>query len=365
MKWVLPQGKTLVYNLAAMAKKKSFRKKLDDHLYDHPIQKGILVDGWAFLVCAFSAFLFAFGFRAFLAPSNLAALENSGGLKLISGGISGIAQTIIAFVEWVGGHAIEANQIYDVVYSALYFGINIPIFIIAWRGIGKRFAIFTLINVGLASLFTSLLRYADESLFWQISKFIDSNGGLVTRALLAGICTGVSSAVAYKVDASAGGIDVVAYYIALKKSRMVGRYSVFINTGTICLFTIFTISDVGWGTEKAAQVFVATLFSVLYLFVCMFLIDAINLRNKKVKVEIVTEREDLAQILIGNLPHGATVMNGRGAFTGKEKFILSIVVSSYEVKHTIQVVKEADPSAFIDVFPLQQVLGRFYLPPIK
>ena len=42
---------------------------------------------------------------------------------------------------------------------------NIPVFIIAWRGIGKRFAFFTFINVLLASAFTSVLRYADENFF--------------------------------------------------------------------------------------------------------------------------------------------------------------------------------------------------------
>lgn len=348
-----------------MAKKKTFRKKVEDHFYDHPIQKGLFTNGWAFLVITFSAFLFAFGFRAFLAPSNMSELTRSGGLKLVSGGVSGISQTIIAFVEWVFGHPIEKNGIYDVIYSVLYFGINIPVFIIAWKGIGKRFALFTLINVGLASLFSTLLRYADESLFWQISRFVDENGGLVTRALLAGICTGISSAVAYKVDASAGGIDVIAYYIALKKSRLVGRYSVYINTVTIVLFTLFSISDAGWGTAAAAQVFVATLFSILYLFVCMFLIDAINVRNKKVKIEAISEMEDLGKILIGNVPHGATVSYGKGAFTGKDKFIFTMVVSSYEVKSTIRVIKEADPNAFIDVFPLQHVYGRFYLPPIR
>ena len=263
--------------------KKTFSKRLTDHFYDHPVQKAVLHNGWAVLVCAFSAFMFAFGFRSFLAPANLPALTSSGGLRLISGGVSGISQTIIAFVDLVGGDAVTKNNLYDIVYSALYFSINIPVFILAWRGIGKRFALLTLLNVALASLFTSLLRYADEGLFFRISLFVDSNGGLVTRALLGGICTGISSAVAFKVDASAGGMDVVAYYIALKKSVLVGRYSVIINIITVTLYTLVTITDVGWGTELAAKVFVATLFSVLYLFVTMFVIDIINVKSSTVQ----------------------------------------------------------------------------------
>lgn len=345
-----------------MNKRRALKKKFEDHFYDHPYQKAFFKNTWAFLVCAFSAFLFAFGFRAFLAPSNLEELDT---VRLISGGMSGISQTLISFIELCFGHPIQANGLYDIIYSIFYFGLNIPVFIVAWRGVGKRFAIFTIINVGLASLFTSLLRYSDESLFHVISRFINYNGGLVSRALLGGVFTGLSSALAYRVDASGGGVDVIAYYIGLKKSKLVGRYSVAINIITITIYTLLNITDVGWGTEIAGRVFVATLFSVLYLFVTMVVIDSINIRNKKVKIEAVSEMPELGKILIGNLPHGATMHRGEGAFTGHEKYVFSMIVSSYEVKHTVQVIREADPNAFIDVFELKHVYGRFFLPPIR
>lgn len=345
-----------------MGKKRPLRKKIQDHFYDHPVQKNVLSGSWAFLVTAVSSFVFAFGFRAFIAPSNMDTL---GTMRLVSGGVSGIAQVFIAIVELAFGHPIENNGIYDIVYSALYFGINVPVFIISWRGIGKRFAILTFINVLLVSLFTSLLRYADDSLFHPISTFIEENGGLATRALLGGICTGISSAIMFKIDASAGGIDAVAYYIALKKSVLVGKYSVFINAATITIYTLLTITDVGWGSTVAARVFVATLMSILYLFVCMFVVDSINIRNKKVKIEAISEMEDLGKILIGNLPHGATMVKGVGAFTGHDKYIFTMIVSSYEVRQTVQVIREADPHAFVDVCELKQVMGRFFLPPIR
>lgn len=341
--------------------RKRLSKKIQDHFYDHPYQKNTLQWSWAVLVTAVSSFIFAFGFRAFIAPSNM---ETLGIQRLVSGGVSGLSQTIMAFVE-LFGHPISTHGVYDIVYSILYFGINIPVFILAFRGIGKRFAVLTLLNVGLVSAFTSLLRYADASLFHPISEFVDLNGGLVTRALLGGICTGISSAIMYKIDGSAGGIDAVAYYVALKKSVLVGKYSVFINAFIITVYTTLSITDVGWGSQMAAQVFVATLMSILYLFVCMFVVDAINVRNKKVKVEAISEMKDLGKILIGNLPHGATMVPGYGAFTEHEKYIFTMIVSSYEVKQTIRVIQEADPNAFVDVTELKQVTGRFFLPPIR
>ena len=224
-------------------KKKSLKSKISDVLYDHPLMKSSLNNGFALLVVILSAFLFAFGFKCFISPANLATAQD--GHRLISGGVSGISQTLILFVDLVSNDWITLNGRYDLIYSILYFGLNIPVFILAWKGISKRFAIFTLINVGMVSVFTTVLGFFDEPIIFKIADFCGANGGLITRALFAGACTGVSSAIAYRVGASAGGIDVVAYYIALRKSTLVGRYSVYINGITVGLFTILSIADAG------------------------------------------------------------------------------------------------------------------------
>ncbi len=348
-----------------MRKKKSFRKKVDAYFYDHAAQKFVVKNGFAVLVCALSGFIFAFGFRAFLAPSCLSELAVSDGLKLVSGGVSGISQTIIAVIDLITDKAIEGRGIYDLIYSILYFSFNIPVIILAFRGIGKRYTLLTLMTVGFSSLFSTLLGYMDASLFTPIAKFVDSNGGLVTRALLAGVCTGLSSAIAYRIDGSAGGIDVIAHYIAIKKSQLVGKYSVAINFLTVSLYTIVSISSVGWGTSKASHVFVASLFSILYLFVSMMIIDLINSRNRKVRIEVITERKDLGAILIGSVPHGATMTQGTGVFSGREKYVLIMIVSIRETKETANLIHEIDPAAFVTVTDLRQVYGRFFLPPIR
>ena len=348
-----------------MKKKKTFRKKVDAYFYEHAVQKSILSNGLAVFVCALSGFIFAFGFRAFLAPACLPQLETSNGLKLVSGGVSGISQLIIAVIDLITGGFVEGIGVYDVFYSCFYFGLNVPIIILAFRGIGKRYTLFTLMTVGFSSLFSTLLRYADDSLFTPIAVFVDQNGGLVTRALLAGVCTGISSAIAYRIDGSAGGIDVVAHYIAIKKSQLVGKYSVAINFVTVTLYTIVSITAVGWGTSAAGHVFVASLFSILYLFVCMMIIDLINSRNRKVRIEVITEMPDLGKILIGSVPHGATMTSGKGVFSGREKFVLTMIVSTREAKPTAELIREIDPGAFVTVTDLRQVYGRFYLPPIR
>lgn len=344
-------------------KKNRLLSKVENVLYDHPLLKSGVHNGFAVVVVLMSAFLFAFGFKCFLAPANLSLMED--GHRLVSGGVSGISQTIILAIDLLTKDWITVNNKYDLIYSILYFSLNVPLFFLSWFGIGKRFTILTVLNVGMASIFTNLLGFADEAILFRIADFCGENGGLITRALFAGVCTGVSSAIAYRVGASAGGMDVVAYYIALKKSALVGRYSVYINMVTVTVYTLLAITHKGWGTIESSHAFTTTLFSIVYMIMTMLVIDIINQRNKKVRVEVISTLPDLGQIIMANLPHGATVVKGTGAFTGQEKTIVTVIISMYEVKKTVRIIREADPRAFVTVVELKQVYGNFFIPPIK
>ena len=197
----------------------------------------------------------------------------------------------------------------------------------------------------------------------DISYFISTNGGMLSRAIFAGICTGLSSAIAYKADASAGGFDIVAYYLSLRKGVTTGKYNVLINAFVIALYTLITGFS---GVENSWSIGLSSVFfSVVYLFSLMLVIDAINVRNKKVSVQIITSKEELSKTLLANIPHGATLVNGTGAFSGAPRYIIYMVVSSIELKHTLHLIKELDPDSFVNVTALQQVVGRFFMRPVK
>lgn len=345
-----------------MIKRKTLKSKINDYLYDHKAAKFTIEWGWALVVSTVSALLFAIGYKCFLVPNYLATSHE---LKLVSGGASGISQTIIAALRLIPNFP-DSQNFEDLIYGILYFVVNVPIFVLAFFGIGKKFAIITLINVGEVSLFTNLLgNTPDGGLIDTIAQFADQNGGLLSRAIFGGFFVGLSTALTFKIDASSGGIDTIAYYISLKKSTLSGKYSTMINCCTICVFTILTVTKMGWGNEQAFKMIGCVMFSILYMFVVMFVVDTINLRNKKVRVTVVTANSDLVGVLLANIPHGATLIHGSGAFSGQDKTIIEMVVSSYEIKSTVKVIQEADPTAFVSVTELKQVYGRFFIKPIR
>ena len=110
---------------------------------------------------------------------------------------------------------------------------------------------------------------------------------------------------------------------------------------------------------------IAFFFSLLYLLEVNIVVDAINSRNKKTQLQIITTSEYLAPVLIANFPHGATVVNGEGAYSHSPRKIIYIVVSSSEVSRVVSLARRVDHNAFISVTSLVQVYGNFFIKPVE
>lgn len=342
--------------------KRTTKQKINSYIYNHIWLKYAIDYGVTFVMSVFSAAIFVFGVNCFLDP---AALGLNGTVTLVSGGSSGVAQVFVLILETC--HVDITNR--SLVFSLAYLTVNIPLIILAFLGIGKRFAFFTLVNVGSAFLFSNIFH---GEFFMHIALYVSEFGGMLPRALFAGICTGLSSAVAYKWETSAGGFDIVSYFVSLRKSTSAGKYGVIINSVIIGTFTILTavkggtplvINDI---TLQPWAVAVGSMwFSIVYLLTVMLVIDVINVRNKKVQLQIITSNKDLPTYLLASVPHGATILNAKGAFSGEDRLMIYMVISSLEMKHVIKTIRQIDPKSFINVTPLNQVYGHFYSRPVR
>lgn len=333
-----------------MKKTQKIKKKVNDFLYDHLLLREVLSGTKTLFLSILAAIIFAVGFTCFVTP------PDDSGLTIVTGGVSGLAQNIFLFLQICG---LKNINIYDA-QSIFYTVINIPITIFAYIFIGKKFAIYSVINVVASSIFISLIPKWGISTTIATSAFIQDE--TLVRVLFAGMCTGVSSAIAFAGDFSCGGIDIFTYYFALKKSTSVGKYAVLFNGVIVTLHAVLLFASVPSQWEEPI---VATLFSAVYLFIVSLIIDSINVRNKKVQLQIISSSAYMSDILIAYFPHGATLIKGKGAYSGAERNIITMVVSSSEVKMVVRVAKKVDVHAFIAVTPLIQVFGNFFIRPVE
>ncbi|MCH5172420.1 MAG: YitT family protein [Erysipelotrichales bacterium] len=343
---------------------KGLKKKFDDFLFDHEGAKTTFEITKSILACIVAAAIYSFGYRCFM-------LNIDPSLSLVGGGMSGFSQIIAKILEIF--NVVKPDQIatWQPIFNYL---LNIPIFIVGWKYVGKRFSIFTLLTVALVSFFTFIIPQSLLDLF-------SFNEDLLARALFAGICTGIATVVGFKFGTSTGGFDVVSMAVANKKSTNIGKYLVIFNGLVLIGYTLTSyiyfeqnpltkeIVDEITGktttitlTNPALKLF---LFSAIYLFTNALMNDFMNKRFKKAQIQIITTNENMSNILISQFPHGCTVMNGKGAFSKKDKLVIYMVVSSEEVQKVVSLVQVADPNAFINVTTLSQVYGRFYIEPFK
>ena len=340
-----------------MIKKKSARvkKQIENFMFDHYIFKNVMHYVFGILIAAVSAVIFAFGFACFTTPA-----ADPDGFVLATGGVSGISQIISLTIEMIIGHKIGNNLVQSISYTIL----NIPLLIFSYFKISKRFTIFTLINVLLSSIFISLFSstgIAKEVASCDLGGNIKPLDPIIVRVVFAGICTGISSAITFTAGFSCGGIDVVSYYVGARKSTQVGRYGIMINGVIVITYALLRMFS---GSSSYAYAIYSIFFSIIYIMEVGLIIDTINLRKKKIEMQIITSKEHMPEIIIANFPHSATIVKGRGAYSGNDRTMFFMVVSSSEVKKVVDVAKKIDEHAFITATPLKQVYGNFFIKPL-
>ena len=78
---------------------------------------------------------------------------------------------------------------------------------------------------------------------------------------------------------------------------------------------------------------------------------------------IVTDRpEKVSSRITRDMRRGATVLSGKGAYTGEKHSILMVALTVTEIPHLKALVSAEDPQAFVIVSPAQSIFGKGFMP---
>ena len=267
-------------------------------------------------------FLYVLAMNMFISPANL-----------YTGGVTGIAQLIIAFASSAFGIQLSLG--------GLIFLLNVPLLYLAWRSIGKRFAVLSILTVVLQSIILELV---------PMGKFSDD---ILLNAVFGGVLIGVGVGMILKIGASTGGTDIVSQYISMKFNGSFGKYSFGINAVIILLAGITQ----GWETA---------LYTIISIYITSVVVDRIHTIHQNLTLYIVTSKEDeMIKSLQQQLYRGITILEGRGAYSKNDKSVLMMVLSSYELYEALAVIKMVDDHAFTNVVRSEMVQGHFVRKEIK
>lgn len=279
-------------------RKKAFKERLIDYIF---ITLGSLI--------------FASGVALFLDPNDLAP-----------GGVSGIAIIISHFWQPVNTGIIIVI-------------LNIPIMIIGVIKFGFRFLLSSIYAVAVSSAAMEIL-----------SRTV---GAVTDDRLLAAVAGGALQAIGigmvFRAGATTGGTDIIVRVLRLKF-----RY---LKTGTLFMFidgVIITVSGIVFKDLNVA------LYAALALTVYMAVFNAVLYGGDGARLVYIISgsKEKIAERIMNELDAGATVLDGKGAYTGQKKEVLMVVLRMRSLPEARDIVREEDKNAFMIVTRATSVFGE-------
>lgn len=255
--------------------------------------------------------LFALGVNLIIVP-----------LNLYNGGFMGIAQLIRTFL--IDFLHIPAPKGLDI-SSVIYFILNVPLFYMGLKIMGKGFAVKTLLTVAVQSVFLAVVPI-------PAAAIIEDR---LTACVIGGIAAGTGAGLVLRGRSSGGGQDIIGLCCAKRFPNVsVGQINILINAMVyiVCLF-MFDIETV--------------VYSLIYATVIAMALDRVHIQNINTSVMIFTKQEGVDKAIMEQTGRGVTNWDGEGAYTKETASVLMVMISKYEVHQLKQVVHSIDPDAFM------------------
>ena len=240
---------------------------------------------------------------------------------LYGGGAYGLCQVIRTLLQ----QKLALELPFDLA-GVLYFFVNIPLFLLAYKALGRLFfwkaAICTIAN----SVFLAVIPS-------PVTPIIPD---MLTSCMVGGILAGFACGLVLTCGCSTGGLDILGLYLSKKGSRFtVGRFSISFN---VCLYTLcFFLFDA-----------TTAIYSAIYNVLNNLFLDRIHRQNVTVQLLIFTKKNDpqLPRYIMEQLDRGVTSWTAKGGWTGDDVQVLCVCLSKYEIDTLRQVMQQVDPDAF-------------------
>ncbi len=270
-----------------------------------------------------SALLQTFIIQAFIQPADL-----------LSSGFTGVAILIDKISKTFFNQTISV--------SFLLIALNIPVALLCYRAISKRFVFYSLLQVFFSSTFLKI---------FDFEPFFGTNDDIL-NVIFGGFLYGIGIVLALKGRASTGGTDFIALYVSNKKSKSIWNYVFMFNVVLLCIFGLLF----GWSEAG---------YSILFQYVSTRTISTFHQRYVRVTLQMTTSKPDeVINAYIKNFRHGLSCVDAIGGYSKKNVTVIHTVVSSYEVPDIVETMKMVDPYIIINSFKTEQFYGRFYQAPI-
>lgn len=216
-----------------------------------------------------------------------------------------------------------------------YAIINIPLFIMGWLFLSRRFFLYTLYGFICTTILSELITYEYH--------FADP----IVAAVAAGSLCGAGLGFIIRSRGSDGGTTIIAIILHQKYNLQMGQVNFGYN------LVLFALSFAVLDPNKI-------MYSLILVFLSSTIMDyfASLFNNRKMALIVSEKYQVIATDIMNKMGRGVTYIPGKGAFSGHEKIVMMTVVHNFQVKKLEDIVFKHDPEAFVIIENTFNVLGR-------
>ncbi|GED72244.1 membrane protein [Brevibacillus reuszeri] len=260
------------------------------------------------------SFLFAVGINLFVIPQHFG-----------EGGVTGVTIILYYLFQW------------EPWLTSLL--INACLLLVGYRFLGKTTTIYTIIVVGLLSVFLHLTKT------WTISSTEPT-----INAIFGGVVVGLGIGLIVRVGGTSAGTGILAK-IANKYLSWNVSYALLFFDLIVVFASLFII-----GFEKM-------MMTILMLFVATKVMDFVveGLNPKKAITIVSLKQDEIAERISIEMNRGVTVLTGYGYYTKEPKEILYTVITKQEVPTLKKIIRKTDKDAFVTIHDARDVFGEGFV----
>ena len=248
------------------------------------------------------------------------------------------------------GLGMVFHHLWGVETEFVALAMDIPLLIIGFIILGNRFGVKTIVSTILLPLFMQFMHrvYGYASLIEPEITEMTAYQHQIIASIFGGVIYGIGLGLVYRSRATTGGSDIISM-IMKKYTRLPMGICNIIVDGLITLSTVVAFGD--WKLP---------MYSWIIIFVCSRLIDLILEGPKRAKTMMIitSQSEQIRDFIIKDMGRGATLIPGKGLYSGQGRDIIYVVLGRREMLRLREVVAKVDPTAFVNVIDSAEILGE-------
>ncbi|PGK42454.1 hypothetical protein CN907_09040 [Bacillus anthracis] len=230
---------------------------------------------------------------------------------------------------------------FDPSYSNLI--LNIPIFFIGWRLLGRTTFLYTLIGTFSVSLFLWIFQRYEV-----LNLHLNLQNDMTLAALFAGAFIGIGLGIIFKYGGTTGGVDIIARLAHKYVGWSMGK-TMFMFDAVVIVVSILTYLSYREG-----------MYTLVAVFIGAKVIDFMQEGAYAAKgATIISDKNDeIAAKILSEMERGATFLKAVGSYTKVERNVLYCVVAKNEIVKLKNIITSVDPHAFVAVSDVHDVVGE-------